>query len=198
MKKHPKAEFKKGHIPWNKGLTTDDVRVKKLHENSVISQKKLFKEGKLSPWNKNKKTGFLSKTPELTKKKMSESRKREKHWNWQGGISKDRKYKKKQNREWVEKNRERKYFINARRRARKIDAEGSHSIEEWQEMKKRFNYTCLMCGKKEPFINQRCEMLTEDHIIPLAKGGTDYISNIQPLCLKCNVRKHTQIISFKS
>jgi hypothetical protein len=68
---------------------------------------------------------------------------------------------------------------------------GSHTFEEWQELKKKFNYTCPCCGKSEPEIN-----LTEDHIIPLSKNGTDLINNIQPLCLICNISKHTKIVQY--
>jgi len=72
------------------------------------------------------------------------------------------------------------------RRAVKKGADGSHTAEQWEEMKKAFNYSCALCGKAEPEIK-----LTQDHIIPLSKGGDDFITNIQPLCEACNKRKGT-------
>ncbi|MCS6958687.1 MAG: HNH endonuclease [Pseudanabaenaceae cyanobacterium SKYGB_i_bin29] len=46
----------------------------------------------------------------------------------------------------------------------------------------RDNYRCCSCGATKD--------LTIDHIIPLAKGGTNDISNLQTLCLSCNARKN--------
>lgn len=66
-----------------------------------------------------------------------------------------------------------------------------HSFGEWELLKKQYGYTCPCCKKSEPNIK-----LTEDHIIPLCKGGSDLIENIQPLCLNCNIRKHTKIIKY--
>lgn len=76
-----------------------------------------------------------------------------------------------------------------RRYAREQGAEGTHTFKKWQELKKQCDYTCLMCKRKEPEIK-----LTEDHIVPLSRDGTDYIDNIQPLCQSCNSKKYTQIL----
>jgi 5-methylcytosine-specific restriction endonuclease McrA len=34
-----------------------------------------------------------------------------------------------------------------------------------------------------------------DHVIPLAKGGTNWPANLRPICRRCNSRKHTRRLS---
>lgn len=70
-------------------------------------------------------------------------------------------------------------------------AEGGFSKEEWEQLKKSYFNSCPACLKPEPEIT-----LTIDHILPLSRGGTNYIKNIQPLCLRCNLRKHTKLIFY--
>ena len=48
----------------------------------------------------------------------------------------------------------------------------------------RDKYQCKCCGK-----TNRETHLTIDHIIPLARGGQNDISNLQTLCRTCNQRK---------
>jgi 5-methylcytosine-specific restriction protein A len=52
----------------------------------------------------------------------------------------------------------------------------------------RDKYQCQSCGKTSGEAQ-----LSVDHIIPLARGGTNDISNLQTLCLTCNQRKTDKI-----
>ena len=76
---------------------------------------------------------------------------------------------------------------------KRLQLEGAtHSFQEWELLRKQYGFTCPCCLLAEPEIK-----LSEDHIVPLSKGGTDLIENIQPLCLKCNFKKHTKTIKYK-
>lgn len=76
-----------------------------------------------------------------------------------------------------------------RRKVRLRKNGGHHSKAEWEELKRKCKFSCLMCFKSEPTI-----LLTKDHIIPVLLGGTDNIENIQPLCRSCNASKSTKLV----
>lgn len=83
------------------------------------------------------------------------------------------------------------YKQNARKaRVRKRNAPGHHTEAEWQALCSYYMDQCLCCGDVP-------DKLTRDHIVPLIKGGSDDISNIQPLCLHCNFSKHTKTIDYR-
>ncbi len=100
--------------------------------------------------------------------------------------------RKKYFRYYQKQNQEKFRYWSAQRRILKNNAKGYHTLEEWLLIKKQYNYICPACGKKEPDIK-----LTEDHIIPISKNGTNFIDNIQPLCKSCNSKKGTKIIHYK-
>jgi 5-methylcytosine-specific restriction endonuclease McrA len=61
---------------------------------------------------------------------------------------------------------------------------GKFTILDWNNLKVRYNFTCPACKRQEPEIS-----LTPDHVVPISRGGTNHLSNIQPLCAECNSRK---------
>lgn len=179
--------FPKGHVPWNKGtsgsyseeylMNMRDARKGFCHSEETKRKMSLARKGKPQPW----KHGGWPKG----QKRSNESRKRmslahkglqvgEKHPNWKGGVSRNKEYL-----SWQKNKRNR----NPR--------EGSHTWNEWEAKKARYFWMCLCCKQHEPKIK-----LTQDHIVPLSKGGSDNIENIQPLCLRCNLIKSTKIIDY--
>ena len=53
-----------------------------------------------------------------------------------------------------------------------------------------FQWVCQLCGKiLTP------ETVTIDHIVPVVKGGTNVLENLQPLCMHCNSLKRDKPMS---
>lgn len=63
---------------------------------------------------------------------------------------------------------------------------GFHSKEEWERLKLKYRNRCAFCKRKEA--------MTKDHIVPLLRGGTNDIKNIQPLCRSCNSTKSYKLL----
>lgn len=107
-------------------------------------------------------------------------------------------------RAWFEANREKARQIKAKWRQanpdkvralgllRRRGAIGTLDLAAWEAMKAECGWRCLACGRAEPEIS-----LTVDHIIPVSRGGTHCIENIQPLCLRCNQSKSSRRIDYR-
>jgi 5-methylcytosine-specific restriction endonuclease McrA len=72
------------------------------------------------------------------------------------------------------------YKVRARRLSA-ARAKGTHTREEWDTLLQEFDGRCVQCGDRRH--------LDRDHILPLYLGGSDHITNIQPLCPPCNAGK---------
>src|ERR1044072_733703 len=123
-----------------------------------------------TPWNKGKTLSaeyraIMRRAQTGTKKPWISERNR----GWRGPAApnyKDRRSSDPKYRSWLQNGHGR----------RKKAALGSHTYQEWLVLKSSHFNECLVCQLPEPLIK-----LTEDHIRPLSKGGTDFISNIQTL-----------------
>ena len=74
-----------------------------------------------------------------------------------------------------------------RYRARKLEAEGEFTDEEFIELCGADNFRCQGCGRVFPQ-----NKLEADHMTPLSRGGSDSLANIEPLCRSCNAGKGTK------
>jgi len=87
--------------------------------------------------------------------------------------------------EWRKRNVDKTRYQAQVKRTRKLNAEGTYTFEQWRMLLSFFD-ACPRCGKQN--------ILTVDHIIPLSKGGTNYLDNLQPLCRSCNSSKNAHLI----
>jgi len=69
---------------------------------------------------------------------------------------------------------------------------GRHTAREWNDMKDFFGNTCVKCNG-----DSHMKGVVKNHIIPIYQGGSDGISNIQPLCSKCNASKGSEDIDHR-
>ena len=79
-------------------------------------------------------------------------------------------------------------LVNAHKRRNKLISLGNIDMNAWENKKKQYGNKCANCEKDG--------ILQIDHIIPISKGGTNHINNLQPLCPKCNQRKGGKIVSI--
>ena len=91
--------------------------------------------------------------------------------------------------EYSEKNKEKEKIRfrekESKRRALKKN-NGVFYISK-KELNSMLSSACVICSS--------IENITIDHIIPISRGGTHGIGNIQPMCLPCNTKKIDKTMS---
>ena len=69
--------------------------------------------------------------------------------------------------------------------AKRYKAPGQWTAKQFHRLLKEAGHRCAYCGS--PLTKRTA---TADHILPLSRGGTNWIKNIAPACLPCNRQKH--------
>ena len=77
---------------------------------------------------------------------------------------------------------------NATKHRHNKRAGGEFDIDVWNEKLVRLNHRCVYCGTKEN--------IGIDHIVPVSRGGSNHVDNLQPLCRSCNSRKSNSLIKL--
>ena len=76
------------------------------------------------------------------------------------------------------------------RRARKRNAEGRHTATDIARIFEHQRGLCANCHAK--LFKSGKQTFHVDHIVPLAKGGSNWPDNLQCLCPTCNTSKHAK------
>lgn len=91
-----------------------------------------------------------------------------------------------QARKWRKSNPEKNTAIRNNRRSRKLNADGTHTATDIQQLFVLQKRKCAICRTS---IISRYHV---DHIIPLALNGGNGKDNLQLLCPSCNMSKHSK------
>jgi 5-methylcytosine-specific restriction endonuclease McrA len=85
------------------------------------------------------------------------------------------------NKQYYEQNKDMMKIYNHQYRARKSELPCSYSLFQWFKTQEYFDGACAYCGHHVP--------LSQDHFVPVSKGGGYVASNIIPACKRCNSSK---------
>lgn len=66
------------------------------------------------------------------------------------------------------------------RRTREMKADGYASADQIMARIAYYGFLCYLCGDDYEHI---------DHVIPMAKGGSNWPANLRPICVTCNLSK---------
>lgn len=67
------------------------------------------------------------------------------------------------------------------RRARLFGAHRDLTAEQWEHILIAYGYCCAYCGS--------ADQPSQEHMIPLSRGGAHSATNVVPACMPCNIRK---------
>lgn len=105
-------------------------------------------------------------------------------------LEENKEKKKEYYQQWKEQGGSEIRRINEQQReARKRSLKNTLTLEDWHDCLEYFDNRCAYCGCKS-------EQLSQDHVIPLSKGGEYVRENIVPACKSCNSSKNNRDLDY--
>lgn len=89
-----------------------------------------------------------------------------------------------------EKNKIALLYTRSNQRCKEKGAMGTLTMKDWEDVLMLTNYMCIAC--EENSAN------SIDHVVPISRGGSNTKENIQPMCLRCNLKKGSRIVDFRN
>lgn len=132
------------------------------------------------------------KRSRVAKKRRDERphyRELEKHY-WDNAPDDKKEAKLNRVRVWRKSNRDKCNQYSRNRASWMKGGDGKITVSEFSALCERYGNVCLCCKRSDV-------ELTIDHVVPLSKGGSNTIDNVQPLCRTCNSRKNNKTIDYR-
>lgn len=199
-KKKLAEQSKKYYIENKTRISAHGYEYRKGKKKEIIEQSKVYYQKNKERVKKYRKEYYLKNKEEVLKKsknareknkdKISEYRK--KRWKENKDILKAK------NKEWRQSDRGRIMVrLNNIKRVGIKKSVDDGTITN-KSIKSIWTGNCKICNKEIDINAKRgeekhCHL---DHIIPLTKGGTHSIKNVQWLCPQCNIRKSNKIYGY--
>lgn len=90
-------------------------------------------------------------------------------------------------RQWRKRNPERRRASVLNSDAKRKQAPGNCSPEQWIAKCEYFGWRCYLCGA--PLTSK---MVHAEHRKPISRGGSNWPANLAPACAKCNLSKNSK------
>lgn len=155
--------------------------------NRYFSECKECTKLKIRRYEKNNKKKVAERAKRYYEKNKDKIKEYKREWLQKDYILNREKYRER-SRVYNKENREKLNLKLKKYRAQKKINGGSHTEKEWQGLLDNIGRMCARCGS--------LDNIEKDHIIPISKGGSNSIDNLQPLCRSCNARKNAKEANY--
>lgn len=164
------------------GVKPMEVKINEARALAIKNGETKYWDGKPCPhghigWRKTKSYNCL----ECDRLRRAGEKRKKKPWSEMTDEQKEK--LRESHRKYMKNNPEKRSALEHKKRAKRKGADGNHTGTEVKKLLIKQNYKCTYCGSciKNGY--------HKDHVMPISKGGSNYISNIALACKSCNLLK---------